>query len=455
MAWWRCNSVRQGWVVTAFVAQSRWLRDENLRLDAGTYANGGLAARDRINNIADRVLPLDRVARIFSGARFARTFVVDRDRGTPYLNGTDMLQSDLNGLLLLSNARTPQIAQLLIQSAWTLMSCSGTIGRTVFVRPEMHRMVGSHDIIRLVPDDVAVYPGYLFAFLSSAPAQAMIKQRTYGSVVQHIEPHHIADIPVPLMDDSNQRLIHHLVWDAAEKRTEASRLIEQACAYFDAFAGEMPSCHDHDFAVGLVGRRLLDGRLDAFNHIGWAAEGAHLSGTALGDLARISRPPIVKRTRAERGVPFLTGTDLYQVRPTFRQRITRRDAQQADCLLNEGLILVQRSGQRYGLIGRPAHVGSRLVGWAASEDLIRVAPTSKDALASVFAFLSSSVGRRAVLRTSYGTSIPHLKPEALSRICIPALQPTLVKAVGRALVLRNEADIQEEQAIQEVERWLG
>ena len=33
--------------------------------------------------------------------------------------------------------------------------------------------------------------GYLFAFLSSAPAQAMIRQRTYGSVVQHIEPHHL------------------------------------------------------------------------------------------------------------------------------------------------------------------------------------------------------------------------------------------------------------------------
>src|SRR5215207_284275 len=159
-----------------------------------------------------------------------------------------MLLSDLVGLLLLSTRRTPQLRQLLAEKSWTLMSCSGTVGRTAFVREHMDGMALTHDVIRVIGRPDRILPGYLFAFLTSEPAQAMIRQHSYGSVVQHIEPHHLADLPVPLPEVPHQRRIHDLVEGAAAKRTEASRLLDEASGYFDAQAGPFRYPHEHALA---------------------------------------------------------------------------------------------------------------------------------------------------------------------------------------------------------------
>ncbi len=395
------------------------------------------------------------MSRAFTGARFARTYVSDSARGVAYLTGSDMLLADLWGLLRLSSRRTPQMESLLIRSGWTLVSCSGTIGRTAYVRAEMAGMAASHDVIRVVPDAMTVAPGYLFAYLSSGPAQAMIRQRTYGSVVQHIEAHHIADLPVALPDETMQGRIHRLVQGAADARTEASRLLDEAARYFDELAGTLPSAHEHAYAVGVVPRSQLGLRLDAFNHVGWAREGRALSGTSIRELGRVTRPGIFKRVFVERGVPLVSGIDVYQVRPSSRQRLMRVEAERAGCFIQEGQVLVQRSGQRYGLLGRPAYVGRRLDGWAASEHLMTVTTPSKEHAAWIFSFLRGEAGRRTVLRHSYGTSIPELNPEGLAKVQVPALPAALLTGVQRALELREQADEDEERAIREVEAWLG
>jgi type I restriction enzyme S subunit len=335
------------------------------------------------------------------------------------------------------------------------MTRSGTIGRTAFVRGEMDGMAASDDVIRIIPDESAIRPGYLFVFLTAAPAQAMIGQKTYGSVVQHIEPHHIADLPVPLPEAAFQERIHALVDGAAAARTEATCLLDEAGAYFDAFAGPMPSAHDHARAAGIVARARLDGRLDAFYHVGWAIEGGELRGTAMGELGRVTRPGIFKRIWVERGVPFVSGIDVYQVRAGFRQKLMRVEAERAGCLLRHGQVLVQRSGQRYGLLGRPAYVGLHLDGWAGSEHLMRIGLIDQYQAGRVFSFLRSEAGHRAVLRSSYGTSIPELNPEGLSRVEVPLLPPELTAKANRALELRERADADEERAIQEVEAWLA
>jgi type I restriction enzyme S subunit len=240
-----------------FVARSGWVREEGLRLDASAYAGGGLQARDRILAGSWPLRQLSGVARLFNGPRFAPRYVRDPKRGIPFLSSSDILLADLRNIPLLSNAGTPGLPKLLVQGGWTLISCSGTIGNTAYVRPEMAGMAASQHVMRAVPEDSDITPGYLFAFLSSAPAQAMIKQKTYGTIVQHIEPHHIADIPVPLPDRPMQERIHALVDGAAKARTEASRLLDAAAAYFDALAGPMPSAHDHARAAGVVRQSRL------------------------------------------------------------------------------------------------------------------------------------------------------------------------------------------------------
>jgi type I restriction enzyme S subunit len=283
----------------------------------------------------------------------------------------------------------------------------------------------------------------------------MIQQKTYGSVVQHIEPHHIADLPVPLPDATVQERIHALVDGAAAARTEAARLLDEAGAYFDALAGPMPSAHDHARAAAIVARARLDGRLDAFYHVGWAAEPQLPGGERIGHLAEVISTSRVPRIYVERGAPFLSGIDVFRICPPIRVRLATRIAESFDARVRAGDLAVQGSGQRYGLVGRVAYIGRRLDGWASSHDLFRIRASDPTITARIFAFLRSESGHRVMLRHSYGTSIPHVNPQGIADVEVPLLPPELNVKANRALELREQADADEERAIQEVESWLA
>jgi type I restriction enzyme S subunit len=319
----------------------------------------------------------------------------------------------------------------------------------------MDGMAASHDLIRAVPNDAGLAPGFLFAFLSTPSVQSMIQQRAYGSVVQHIEPHHIHDLPVPLPPSDFEQRIQDLIIGAARARSQSESLLLGTTAFFAKQAGPLLKQHEHAHAMGVVCRSSLDYRLDAFYHVGWAAEPGSPVGVALGEIASVTRPAIVGRVPAERGVPFVSGIDVYQVRPSFRQRIRRNEAEVAGSIIREAEILVQRGGQRYGLLGRPAYAGKRIAGWAASEDLMHVKPHDPSQIGRLFGYLQSDVGRRNLLRTSYGTSIPKLNTEGLSRLIVPDLPLAIATQANRALRFREEADAAEQQAIDEVEAWLS
>jgi len=98
----------------AFIAKQRWIAEQGLRLDAGAYAGGALAVRDRVVEGPWAWRRLDAVVDLFTGARFARTYVPDSRYGVRYITGSDMLLADLTGLLYLSKKNTPQLPHLMI-----------------------------------------------------------------------------------------------------------------------------------------------------------------------------------------------------------------------------------------------------------------------------------------------------------------------------------------------------
>ena len=76
--------------------------------------------------------------------------MVDLDHGVPFLSSSTMLNADFThaDLLKKSDATSPRLAHLRIEEGTTLVSRSGTTGRTVYVRPEMSGMRASEDIYR-------------------------------------------------------------------------------------------------------------------------------------------------------------------------------------------------------------------------------------------------------------------------------------------------------------------
>jgi len=229
------------------------LYGSGLRLDASYHASEGVKALRFVQRWARRLPSLPRqhaglirdasgtyearrvdrladLAEIFNGPRFSRVYVTTSAHGIPFLSSSDMLKADLSDVKLLSRSRTRKdlLEAIRLERGWTLVSCSGTLGNSVYVRADMEGMAASQHIMRVAPKTHTVPSGYLYAFLSSELGYALFTKGAYGAVVQHIEPRHIADVPVPRLEPAAEQRIHELIERAAALRGEASTELRDA-----------------------------------------------------------------------------------------------------------------------------------------------------------------------------------------------------------------------------------
>ena len=93
-----------------------------------------------------------------------------------------------------------------------------------YARPDMDGMACSEHVLRVVPDPDRILPGYLYAFLSSKFGVPLVVGGTYGAIIQHIEPHHIANLPVPRLGETVETRADELVQNAAAQRSKAAEL---------------------------------------------------------------------------------------------------------------------------------------------------------------------------------------------------------------------------------------
>lgn len=434
----------------AFIVRRKWISDDHARLDASSYGEGAQEVRDRITERA--FAPLSEVARVFRGPLHKRVYVDDPIRGIPYLTASAVVLADPDRAVRLSRRRTPELPVLAVEEGWTLISSAGNVGNCTFVREELARCAISQDMIRVAPN--ALPAGYVYAFLSTAGARKLIRHHTYGSVVDRIEPKHLFDLPVPLPDEQLADRVHGLVLRAARARTDALARLDRVCGWFDSQVPDRRFSREHQRALGVSRAAAQATRLDAFPHVGWAAE-ATLDGDRVDSICDVISTARVPRVYADRGVPFLSGIDVFRLRPVVRERLAAHVARQFGAVVRAGQLAVQGSGQRYGLLGRVAFVGERLEGWSASHDLFRLECRDPTVAARVFAFFRSDVGRRAMLRHSYGTSIPHVNPAGIASVRIPAPSSELDQEARRAIELREQAVADDDRAILEVEQWLA
>jgi len=196
-------------------AKSKWLHQSDLRLDAQFHLSEGPISKRLIERSPFKLRPLHDVTdRIFLGKIFRRTFVSLPDKGLPYITASDMITFEASSGKYLSKRFTTQLDELTIKPGWILVSCSGTLGNTIFTGEGFNGKVGTHDLIRIVPKPTELAPGFLYAFLSSKYGYSLLVQPSYGGVVKHIEPHHIRDLSVPDFPKQVQAKIHGLILKA-------------------------------------------------------------------------------------------------------------------------------------------------------------------------------------------------------------------------------------------------
>jgi len=449
----------------ASAATSKDLLSGDFRLDGNYHTSEGIKAIQMLKEWAGssrRLDPLGSLADLYNGPRFPRIYVDDSEKGIAFLSSSDMLLAELSGVKHLSKKRTPAslLQAIKIERGWTLISCSGTIGNTVYVRQDMAHMTGSQHIMRAAPKEERILSGYLYAFISSKIGYLLLTQGTYGAVIQHIEPQHIENLPIPRLKPKQERCIHELIEQAAELRVEAQREIHQLKKVLEQEVLGIPAeyktqwPYEWSYAINNANLASEDSRLDAFYYVGHAVEYSKYvnSGPLLGQIAEIKRPGRFKRIYiGTDGIPFLSGVDVYQMKVKPRLWISPLSSSVEEIIIrHNATILVQADGQRYGILGRPVFVDEQITGSAVSDHLVRIIPNELIYGGYIYIYLSTDAGRRELIRTSYGTSIPTIPLWSFEKLQVSGIDTTMGNSIGtRALIAlgkRTYASQLEDQA---------
>lgn len=169
---------------------------------------------------------------IFLPNRYKRCYVKP-EFGVPFLGGKEILELDPRGEKYLSRSKHKNLIQeLTLHENMLLITRSGTIGKVVLVPSHWQNWTASEHLLRVNPvsDDVA---GYLFVWLNSQWALPLIQRHTYGSVIFEITEYHLADVAVPLVEQSIMAEINQLALSANKLRTDAFNKEQQALAMFE------------------------------------------------------------------------------------------------------------------------------------------------------------------------------------------------------------------------------
>lgn len=455
---------------------SAWMRLDGRRFDCGPYMSGALEAKIRLEELAcrkDRLADLTagHAGGIYNGPQFVRNFVDDPEHGVPFLGTSSMLRADLSDLPLLRkrDALSAKLAYLRIDPGMTLISCSGTIGRMAYARPDMAGMWSNQDILKVAPNVKKVPSGYLYAFLSSKFGVPLVTSGTYGAIIQHIEPQHIADLPVPRLDEKVERKAHRLVEEAANLRADSSKILAEAVTNLEHLARLKPlepATSPTPYSCVAVPATSVQERFDAFFHSPYGNQvvallkSSPIDITTVGALANsIVEPNRFKRIRIDDpafGVRFFGTAALMWSEPTEMYLLPKNQPGVQQYIVTERTVLIPRSGQLSGIIGTAVLPFGDILGGAVSEDAIRIHCATPDTAGFLFVALTSQYGRRQLKARAYGSSIPHLDVDQIGRVVIPDPGDAERKRIGdqgtKVAELRHAAVLKEREARALVER---
>lgn len=441
----------------ARIVRSGWLDEGGRRLDCNPYMSGALEARDTLKRLPVTEKLSAVTARIFHAGREARLWVSDADHGVLFMGSSDIRVADFSALPLIAKRQVERNPLFTLGSGWTLITRSGTIGRMAYARPDMAGMACSEHVLRVVPDVGRIPSGYLYAFLSSRYGVPLVVSGTYGAIIQHIEPEHIAELPVPRFGPVFEQEAAQLIDAAAAERVAASKHRRAALELFQAKIGW--SRHADSIVLAPMASALL-GRMDAFHYsprveTGRASLAAHF-GVRLGDqVERVFEPnrgSRLKVTDPAFGVPFLSSSSVFELNPSAEYLVSRSLTPHLEGLLvSDCDVLIPRSGQLGGIIGRAVLPLPMNVGQAGSEHLVRVRCHSPQDAAYLWAVLASEPGYWALVGTAFGSSIPSLDSSLISDLTIPWLSDLNRQEIGalaeKAVVAQNKGNELEATAV--------
>lgn len=445
--------------------------EKGKRLEASVYDVESKQAYTRIKNgiypTVDLIGLDSPVKKAHYGGCLKRNYVEkNSENSVGFIGSSEML--DISPQPIKFMVDDERVSNLHVKRGTVLISRSGTIGNMSYVNKTLEKFLISEHAMRL---ECNSYPGYVYAYLKTKTGQALIRSNIYGSVIQQIEPEHLASVPIPDAPNMLKSRIDELVSKSYSLRDESNALIDEATKLLiDEL--QLPAIEDFDVGyfkkdaqVDTFSIKLSDMeyRLDASYHVPIVnAITEHLAKfseevTTIAD-KRISKDIILpgrfKRVYVEEGQGriFIGGKQLWELDPCNKKYLSlsqhgERIEKQLE--LHENMTLITCSGT----IGKVALVGKHWENWAANQHIIRIVPADDSIAGYLNIFLASVYGYHLITRHTYGAVIDEIDDTHVSKIPIPLLKNHDVQIKINALALeanekRYEAYKLEQKALE-------
>lgn len=438
-------------------------------MEAESYLAGGYGIRLQIEGQRFGWLRLSDLAQVWQPSRL-KGILVSPQFGTPFLAATQVFEARPTPRKFLALSKTSDAQQRFVDAGTILVTCSGAVGRTTLAYGPHIGVLISHDLLRVTPKDDTVN-GWLYAFLRSEQARAIMTSAQYGHIVKHLEPHHLHELPIPLPAVPHLRKFQEWAAQVLSLRTRAYSLMLEAEEKFASAIGDVTPDENQEVGFSVVtssihtGRRRLEAAfhtpvvraiLARFSKVGRRVQ-------RLRDVAeRVWWETRFRRVFGEEGVPYFSADELFSLNPPVTKRVLVEQAENAENFFAEpGWLLMACSGQVYGLNGSVTMVTERHRDVFFSHDLIRITPDWNLIRPGYLltALSHRRLGRPLVIRSAYGTSIPHLDPGDVADTPVVRLKQSIETAVADAMEesqsLFGEADTIENSSTDEATRLVG
>lgn len=456
-----------------FNIESRWISKEK-RFDASFYAKDVIAAKvliDELKNFGISIKSIQDCSKdVYWPGRFKRNYVSEEE-GEPFLTPSEIF-------MLVPESKKFVIDfpdNLNIEEKWILITRSGTVGRCLISNNLIKEFVLSDDLIRLIPNEDNY--GYLYAYMETWVGKTFLTKNQYGSTIKHIEPEHLANIPIPIIPEFKE--IHEKISRSHRLKEKAQKLLVSAKnEFYDELSLPQPN-KDEEVYLGTFGRLIksfsvkaseLELRFDApFYEPKVQLIKQYLSETKsrtdleVKKLSEVVKEDIFIPSRFKRpyvknkkdGVLFLSGSNLVEFKPMGTKYLWKKFNKLDKYKVYEGYVLVSARGT----VGRPFLITESLDEVTASDNILRIIVDSELVLPSYLtAFLSTKYASYQIHAQKAGSVQDLLQPVHLNNIEIPLPDLDTQEKIGKAFVdayaLRYQANKIEKDAINYLEKKL-
>lgn len=200
------------------------------RFEGGYYTASQFVAKCFEGKSVDLAFIGDLISNIFYLGKLHRVFVDKREQGVPLLSIADALKARITTDKYISSTLSRNVRQAQLEQDWILVSRTGTPGLATYVRREMVGMAGTDHLVRLIVDRSMALPGYLYGILASKFGFTLLNSAVHGSVQPQLPPEYIKKLRVPLLSLEEQKVIHEMVVEHAERLSLASEAEDTAQA---------------------------------------------------------------------------------------------------------------------------------------------------------------------------------------------------------------------------------